>query len=403
MGLLTNSLASIDKKLLLPFLLCGVIYITIIHPLFFGPLSRVPGPPLCKITSYYLLFFDFFYARNTRVHQWHQKYGPILCIGPREVSLSSPTHMRTIYTSTSRFDKSAYFDKFTAYGERAMFSTLSYHDHQAKRRMLSSFYQATNIKNASILGFIRERARSFISSLDKERRTKKEVNIFPLVNRFAFDNITRLLYGEDHGTYSLEDDTSSQTLLNDLKKMQFLGPLQINFPILHAILSAIIQRFWPQKAGGFSVAQRLESWNISKIASVTQTSAPESLSLLNRLLSTKDTPNPDSIACELLDNVNAQETVGVALTYFIWHLSLHQKWQDQIRSELKALPITEDGFPSMSNIESAILLEAFLKEVYRVNPGSSGRAERLVPLGGRFFDTVFLPENVCFLFYLTLP
>jgi hypothetical protein len=57
------------------------------------------------------------------------------------------------------------------------------------------------------------------------------------------------------------------------------------------------------------------------------------------------------------------------------------------------LPVQEDGFPSFSDINKAPILEACIKESYRLNHISSGRAERVVPVG-KEYDGVFLPKSV---------
>ena len=96
----------------------------------------------------------------------------------------------------------------------------------------------------------------------------------------------------------------------------------------------------------------------------------------------------------MLDNLNAaQMTVTVTLTYVLWNLARNPQWQVRIRQEIAALPVSEDGFPSFGDINKAPILEACIKESYRLNPISSGRAERVVPVG-KEYDGVFLPKAV---------
>jgi cytochrome P450 len=127
-----------------------------------------------------------------------------------------------------------------------------------------------------------------------------------------------------------------------------------------------------------------------------------SRALLGHLLQVQSTGgkieplDPVYVTAEILDNINAAEaTVAVTTTYLIWRLSTVPHWQHRIRKELKALPKSEDGSLSFTEIDTkAPSLDACLHEVYRLHPASSGRAERIVPKGGRTLSGVHVAEGV---------
>ena len=75
--------------------------------------------------------------------------------------------------------------------------------------------------------------------------------------------------------------------------------------------------------------------------------------------------------------------------------TIETDYEAKVREELRALPVQEDGFPSLADIEAAPLFDAFIREVYRVNPGSSGRQERYIPESGKEYNGVYLPQGVC--------
>jgi cytochrome P450 len=119
-------------------------------------------------------------------------------------------------------------------------------------------------------------------------------------------------------------------------------------------------------------------------------------SLVRHLLELKDNDiDMQYIAAEVLDNINAAEaTVAVTATYLIWKLTETPRWQSIIRQELMDLTKQNDKTLSFADIDSQVpSLEACLREVYRLYPASSGRAERMVPAGGRNLLGVHLPEN----------
>ena len=133
------------------------VYTFFVYPLFFAPLSHVPGPVGCKLSWYYLAYFDVRLKRNDQIAEWHKKYGPVICIRPREVSLSSSVLMREIYGTKGKYTKSNFFDHFMAYGARALFSIGPHWEHQQKRMLISKFYHRTAINKPVIQLSVRER------------------------------------------------------------------------------------------------------------------------------------------------------------------------------------------------------------------------------------------------------
>lgn len=74
------------------FLLAVVVY-----RLGFHPLARVQGPRLAAVSS----IWQGVYVRNGRARQLgktlHQKYGPVVRVGPNEVWLNSEEGFKTVY------------------------------------------------------------------------------------------------------------------------------------------------------------------------------------------------------------------------------------------------------------------------------------------------------------------
>ena len=379
------------------------IYAFFVYPLFFAPLSHVPGPVGCKLSWYYIAYFDVRLKRNDQIAEWHKKYGPVICIRPGEVSFSSPVLMREIYGTKGKYTKSNFFDHFMAYGARALFSIGPYWEHQQKRMLISTFYHRTAINKPVVELSVRERMRQLFYQIDLTLQAKpdtKTIMMYPVFNCFAFDNISRLLYGPRHCAYTIENGCQERQLLLQMKQAQLWGPLKFNFPIVVSA-SLFTKRIFPWGfEASLSADHDLADWNWRTLKeAIEDKEVTEDQSLLARMLAVKDKDGQpldlNYIASELFDHLNAaQETVAVALVYASYHLGIHRDWQAMIRKELKALPVQEDGFPSLAAIEAAPLFEAFVREVHRVNPGASGRQERYVSDGGKEYDGIFLPQGV---------
>ena len=380
-----------------------LLYAFLIYPLFFAPLSHVPGPIGCKLSWYYIAWFDVRLTRNDQIAEWHKKYGPVICIRPGEVSLSSPLLMRDIYGTKGKYTKSNFFDNFMTYGAKALFSIGPYWEHQQKRMLISTFYHRTTINKPVVELSVRERMHQLFDQINLRLQAKADnrtIMMYSIFNCFAFDNISRLLYGPRHCAYTIENDCQERQLLLQMKQAQLWSPLKFNFPVLVST-SRFTKRFF---ADGFRASLTAEhdlaEWNWRTLTeAIEDKEVTEDHSLLARMLAVKDKDGQplelNYIASELFDHLNAaQETVAVALVYVSYHLAIRSDWQAMIREELQVLPVQDDGFPSFAAIEAAPFFEAFIREVHRVNPGASGRQERYVPEGGKEYDGVFLPEGV---------
>ena len=226
------------------------------------------------------------------------------------------------------------------------------------------------------------------------------IDIYPMFNCFAFDNVTSLLFGPRHCSHTIETDCDERPMLIGLKQFQVWGPLKFNFPLV-AKLPFLTKHVLPQEFHDSLTADgRLATWNWNKLTEASEDEqGVDDHTLLLRLLSITDKEGKpletNYVGVELYDNLIAgQETTAVALTYVAYHLAKQPFWQKLVREELRALPVQEDGVPSLADIDAAPLFDAFIREVYRVNPGSSGRQERHIPDGGKLYNGIYLPQGV---------
>ncbi|KAK2052047.1 cytochrome P450 family protein [Colletotrichum caudatum] len=373
------------------------------YSLCFSPYHHIPGPWICKITSLYTKYHDVRLQRTHRIHEWHNKYGPVVLVAPAEVSFSGPSATRQIYGASGRHPKSRYFDNFLSYGgERATFNTLDYHDHRERRRLSFAFFQATTIYTPAFIDPVRSRARAFVQQVSNDIRITPTVDLFSRINCFAFDNVTRLLFGSGHSTATIETPSCPEkSMLEGLKDCEMWNTLLFNFPWAHRLARAVLSRV-RRNPHFLSAEDDLTGWCTTRIslalhdAEIGKEGGEDYLLKRLRLCMTK--PGEQRVGtpwvyAETLDNVGAaQATVTVALTYVLWNIARSSDWQDRIRKELIQLPCEEDGFPSFASINDAPILEACVKESYRLNPLSSGRAERVVPVG-KEYDGVFVPAG----------
>jgi len=95
-------------------LLVTIINEFIIYPFYTSPLANVPGPKLNAMTKWWMIYMDFTKKRTLYIHALHEKYGPVVRIGPNELSFTGEEPMRVIYGAGTSFYKPAFYNLFIA-------------------------------------------------------------------------------------------------------------------------------------------------------------------------------------------------------------------------------------------------------------------------------------------------
>src|SRR5271170_7988343 len=69
-------------------LLIAAVNEFIIYPFYTSPLAKVPGPKLNAMSKWVLVWIDFTKKRSLFIHAMHEKYGPVVRIGPNELAFT---------------------------------------------------------------------------------------------------------------------------------------------------------------------------------------------------------------------------------------------------------------------------------------------------------------------------
>jgi hypothetical protein len=93
----------------------GFAAVYIAYQLFLHPLSKYPGPLLCRLTDLQKLQFYASKHIDTKTLELHQRYGPIVRIAPNELSFCGAGAVAPIYKSGRSMTKSHFYDAFTAF------------------------------------------------------------------------------------------------------------------------------------------------------------------------------------------------------------------------------------------------------------------------------------------------
>ncbi len=92
------------------------------------------------------------------------------------------------------------------------------------------------------------------------------------------------------------------------------------------------------------------------------------------------------------------DTTGNTLSYLFWELSHHPEWQTRLRDELKQA-CGDKPDPAYSDVSELPALDAVVYELLRLWPTAPASLQRITPEGGTVIDGVFVPGNVCSIWF----
>lgn len=92
------------------------IYSFIIHPVYLSPLAKIPNAHFtCSVSSAWILWTRYKRRENKTVLAAHQRYGPVVRLGPKEISVCGINGgLRTVYGGG--FEKKDWYQPFVNYG-----------------------------------------------------------------------------------------------------------------------------------------------------------------------------------------------------------------------------------------------------------------------------------------------
>ncbi|KAF4961547.1 hypothetical protein FGADI_171 [Fusarium gaditjirri] len=340
-----------------------------------SPLASLPGPRLGLFTPWQLRYHELRGKRTQYVHRMHQKYGNTVRVAPNEVVFSSLDAMKEIYLSKgSGFDKTSFYNLFSQFGLRTMFSTLQKGPHSQRRRIIADRYANTNVNREASLYGIQERSQNFIARC--KNAPKQNLDVYMFLHCYAFDCVTHHLF-HPHGSESILQASDEETLHEAVFDNSLVRRL-LNY--YHPTLGS-----FAGKLGLFGKSRGIPRATELVLNGV-KTGGVADFTLVSRMQEEKFGMGTFDIASECMDHMLAGiETTGDALCFLMWQISQpgYTFIQEHLRDEFRAKPDV-----SSDQLE---YLEAVVKEGLRVFPSIPMSLPRCVPEGGATVDGHWLP------------
>ncbi|KAL7624516.1 hypothetical protein AAE478_006081 [Parahypoxylon ruwenzoriense] len=389
-----TSLAEVFIFALLLFLALGIA--KAVYNVYFHPLAPVPGPKLHAVS---VLPISWSRARGTSPYKFaelHEQYGPIVRVGPNEVSCAGPTDFKDIYGPRhgkggplARDTRSAIAKE--TFGAVGMFQA-DIQEHARIRRQLNPAFseKASREQEPLVMGYID----SMIHKLRNTTARGEPVNIEKYIMWATFDIQGDLVFGEDVFRCIEQERYHPWTTIS---MTYFIGGV-----LMHALndISPWVLWIWQRMLAPKSLAdaqschQRTTLDLVDKRMAAGKTDHPDYMSFIAS----------ESKAGEVLTKeqmyANAQmlvmagsETVATTSATTLFLLLAHPEAMYRVKSEIRSAFHSEQSITAASVTQLPYLIAAIDESMRVWPPVATAFNPRQVSSGGCTVDGYFIPEG----------
>jgi hypothetical protein len=195
--------------LILGFLL---LVAKLVHNNYGTGLRQIPGPRLAAITDFWRLVITWNRRPEQTYLHLHAQYGPVVRIGPRTISFSSPGAVPVIYALNAGYTKSAFYSvqQTIAKGRTllTLFTSLDEKFHAKLRRAVSNAYAMSTLVQFEPL--VDSTTMAFFDQIDSRFVDSDVVCDFGTwLQYYAFDVIGEMTYSKRLGFIDRGEDVGN--------------------------------------------------------------------------------------------------------------------------------------------------------------------------------------------------
>ncbi|KAM0301547.1 hypothetical protein ACHAPM_005777 [Fusarium culmorum] len=368
------------------------IVVSSIATYFTSPLRKYPGPDLAAWTNLWRLAVVRKGSYHLKIKELHEKYGPIVRIGPNTLDLDIPDLIKTLYGTDGKWKKTEFYHNNSAVIDGKityhLFSTTDQAEHARMKRPIVKHYSQSSVIGLEPL--FDDLIRDFCGHLENRFMNVAERKECDLGEWIGFFNdsdtwtkamtlmaqspsLTRLLISE----YAF--DTSSKALINifsfaAVDQMPWLDFLLDKNPSI---------RIGPPNLGNITRIS-LEHL-LARVQGKDTNYNPKVPDFLRHFIESKETHpdlvNDGIIMGYLLVNMLAgADTTAITIRAIFWYALHNPKVYKKLEEAILAADLAD--VVSFSSARALPYLEACAQEAMRMHPGVCMLLERYVPETG---------------------
>jgi cytochrome P450 len=330
--------------------------------------------------------------RAKTIESLHKKYGPVVQVGPNEVSFASIDAVDVIYGPQSECIKSPWYDSVTRDG---VFKLRNVAEHRYRRKQISRAFSpaSANDMEPSTASLVQK----FIAIIEKRSRSGA-LEMRHWFRMLVFDLAGIAFVGASNG--GLECEKSPQ-FISDMDNAFLIWDLEGRFPLLMWFVERIPIKSLQHIFNGTNRLYQYSTAAFEKYIDLYGRTSDRK-DIVSKLIQkpTNDVQGLSDylIQCEIANlTFAATDTTSVVLTFLFWELARNQDLQTQLRAELQQVQIDpETGIPTHKSLSSLPFLNAVIQETMRRHTPIPMGLLRQVPPNGSTISGYFIPGEVTY-------
>ncbi|KKY15894.1 putative benzoate 4-monooxygenase cytochrome p450 [Phaeomoniella chlamydospora] len=362
----------------------------IVKQAFTSPLAAVPNAGILAPFSRLLWAFPQEYFGNITLDlpRLHEKLGPLIRTGPREVSFYSLDIYDAVHKVGSKYVKDPRtYGEFVQGGHPALFSITDNEEHSRRRRLMGQLYNRTKMDNLHVM--MLDEVENFVRAL--KGKAQRRLELIAACRALEADIISRFSFGAPIGAVvSFSRDKPLEMVAANDEKAKWM-PVLVTFPRLVALWERLEQAVFNVIGWQTNFTAAMKDWEFWASNGLSIALSPKlensvSPSLIQTLI--KSGLHPQTALCEARENIGpGTDTTSATLAHILWALAHNPLYQNALRQELAELKFPTD----MSSLESIPKLKACVKEGVRWAGAAAAMLPRIVPAEGVTLEGKFIP------------
>lgn len=371
-------------------------------------LHKIPGPFSNSISHLPRLFSVAKGSAHLDAILLHQRYGPVVRVGPNHVSFSDPEALSVVYSISSKFEKSNFYMPFDAKTPHAwvptIFSVRSERAHKDIKRPIAGAYSMTSL--LELEGLTDDCIRILCNKLNEKLEVCSTIglDLGEWLHWYAFDLITSITFSNKIGFMEKEEDVESiiSAIEGRLKYNSTIG----QWPVLHKLLigNNFVSKIISLTPGlrKLNTGSRIVEFTVQQLRRY-ETRDKEKVEYTDMLDRFRKVSNSGDVLMTYQDVLMAalgnifagSDTTAISLRSMFYYLLKNPRCLRLLQTEIDTMDNAGELSQIVTFAESQKMpyMQACLKEAMRMHPAVGLMLERIVPEAGIEIAGYHLPAG----------
>ncbi|KIY04073.1 uncharacterized protein Z520_00765 [Fonsecaea multimorphosa CBS 102226] len=196
----------------------GALISYVVYQRYLHPLAKYPGPFWASMTNFWKFYHYSTYKLPDTMVKIHEKYGPVVRIGPNDLNFNGARAIAPIYRVGRKMPKGIFYSAFTSFVPN-LFGTTDEALHSLRRRQLAHAFSVSALKSMEVI--FNEHIGNLVHKVDDHAQSGHVMDLKEAFSYYAYDVTGHLAFNQSFNTQNQSDPD----LLPPLWGHFFLGNL----------------------------------------------------------------------------------------------------------------------------------------------------------------------------------